>query len=105
LDLADFARLDLRVVEVLAARRVPGKDRLLELEVTLGEETRTVAAGIAQQFPPEELVGKRLVLVANLKPATIGGVRSHGMILAAGAEQPVALVTLDRECPPGEKVR
>ena len=105
LDISEFAKLDLRVVEVVAARRVPGKDKLLELEVTLGKETRTVAAGIGQEFPPEGLVGKRLVLVANLKPATIGGVRSHGMILAAGAEKPLALVTLDGECPPGEKVR
>ena len=105
IDITDFAKLDLRVVEVLAAQRVPGKDRLLQLEVNLGEETRTVVAGIAPQFPPEGLVGKRLVLVANLKPATIGGVRSHGMVLAAGGERPLALVTLDGECPLGEKVR
>lgn len=105
LTIEEFARLDLRVGQVTAARRVQGKDRLLELTVTLGDETRTVVAGIAQQFPPEELVGKQVVLVANLKPATIGGVRSHGMILAAGEQEPVAIVTLDRPCPPGTKVR
>jgi len=101
----DFAKLDLRVGEITAAVNVPDKDRLLELQVSLGDETRTVAAGIAQQFPPETLVGKRVVLVANLKPAKIGGVKSHGMILAAGEEVPLALVTLDGDCPPGTKVR
>ncbi|MBM3498923.1 MAG: methionine--tRNA ligase, partial [Armatimonadetes bacterium] len=101
----EFARLDLRVAEVVAAARVEGKDRLLQLTLSLGEETRTVAAGIAQQFPPETLVGKRVVLVANLKPAKIGGVPSHGMILAAGESQPLAIVTLDRDCPLGSKVR
>ncbi len=64
-----------------------------------------MAAGIAQQFPPETLVGKRVVLVANLKPAKIGGVPSHGMILAAGEQEPLAIVTLDRDCPVGTKVR
>jgi methionyl-tRNA synthetase len=101
----EFARLDLRVGEIVAAKRVDGKDRLLEVQVSLGAEVRTVAAGIAQQFPPETLVGKRVVLVANLKPAKIGGVASHGMILAAGDKEPLAVVTLDRECPLGTKVR
>lgn len=101
----EFAKMDLRVGKITAARKVPGKDRLLELEVSLAEETRTVAAGIAQEFPPEGLVGMQVVLVANLKPAKIGGIQSHGMILAAGEEKPLALVTLDRDCPPGTKVR
>jgi methionyl-tRNA synthetase len=101
----DFAKLDLRVAEIVDAQRVQGKDRLLQLTISLGAETRTVAAGIAQQFPPETLVGKRVVLVANLKPAKIGGVQSHGMILAAGEREPLAIVTLDRDCPVGSKVR
>jgi methionyl-tRNA synthetase len=100
-----FAKIDLRVGEIVAARSVPGKDRLLELEISLGEETRTVAAGIAREFAADALVGKHVVLVANLKPAKIGGVHSHGMILAAGDEKPLALVTLDRDCPLGTKVR
>ena len=103
--IGDFARLDLRVAEITAAERVEGKDRLLKLTVSLGDETRTVAAGIAQQFPPETLVGKRVVLVANLKATKIGGVLSHGMILAAGEKVPLAIVTLDRDCPLGIKVR
>ncbi|HJN14327.1 MAG TPA: methionine--tRNA ligase, partial [Armatimonadota bacterium] len=74
----DFMKLDFRVAEIIAAKNVEGKDRLLELPVSLGDETRTIAAGIAEQYPPETLVGKRVVLVANLKPAKIGGVESHG---------------------------
>ena len=105
IDIEEFAKLDLRVGKIAAARNVAGKDRLLELEVDLGEETRTVAAGIAQEFPPDGLIGKHVVLVANLKPATIGGVRSHGMILAAGEKKALAIITLDRECPLGTKVR
>jgi methionyl-tRNA synthetase len=105
LSIEDFAKLDLRVAEIVGAKRVEGKDRLLELRIDLGDETRTVAAGIAQQFPPDTLVGKRVVLVANLKPAKIGGVQSHGMILAAGETEPLAIVTLDRDCPLGTKVR
>jgi methionyl-tRNA synthetase len=105
ISIEEFARLDLRVGRIESARKVPGKDRLLELEVDLGGETRTVAAGMAEEFSPDSLIGKHVVLVANLKPAKIGGVRSHGMILAAGDEKPLALVTLDRECPLGTKVR
>lgn len=101
----EFEKLDLRVGKVINAQKVPGKDKLLVLQVDIGTETRTVVAGIAQEFAPEELVGKQLVLVANLEPKRIGGVVSHGMILAAGDEKALALVTLDREVPPGTKVR
>ncbi len=101
----EFEKLDLRVGKVINAQKVPGKDKLLVLQVDIGTETRTVVAGIAQEFAPEELVGKQVVLVANLEPKRIGGVVSHGMILAAGDEKALALVTLDREVPPGTKVR
>ncbi|MGQ9731576.1 MAG: methionine--tRNA ligase [Candidatus Zipacnadales bacterium] len=105
ISIEEFARMDLRVGEIVAAQPIPGKDRLLELMVSLGTETRTVVAGIAQQFAPAVLLGKRVVLVANLKRAKIGGVESHGMILAAGEQEPLALVTLDGDCPLGTKVR
>lgn len=105
ISIEEFARMDLRVGRIESAHTVPGKDRLLELEINLGDGTRTVAAGIAQEFPPDALIGKYVVLVANLQPAKIGGIRSHGMILAAGENKPLALVTLDRECPLGTKVR
>jgi len=101
----DFAKLDLRAGKIINAQKVPGKDKLLVMQVDIGTETRTVVAGIAQEFSPEELIGKQVVLVANLEPKRIGGIVSHGMILAAGEEKALAIVTLDREVPPGTKVR
>jgi methionyl-tRNA synthetase len=101
----DFQRMDLRVAEVLRAQRVEGADKLLQLQVDLGDETRTIVAGIAQQYTPEELVGRRIVVVANLEPANIRGIESKGMLLAAGEEVPLALLTLDRDAPPGTIVR
>lgn len=101
----EFAKIDLRAVKVLKAERVEGTDKLMRLEVDMGTERRTVVAGIAKEFKPEELVGKILVLVANLEPARIRGIVSQGMILAAGEEKPLALVTLDRDVQPGTKIR
>ncbi len=101
----DFAKLDLRVAEIVAAERVPKKDKLLKLSVDVGGEMRQVVAGIAAAYAPEALVGRRAIFLANLKPAKIGGIVSEGMILAAGEEQILALSALDRDCPPGTKVR
>lgn len=100
-----FKRIDLRAVKVVNAERVEGAEKLLKLEVDIGGERRTVVAGIAGEFAPEELIGKTLVLVANLAPAKIRGIVSQGMILAAGEEKALALVTLDRDVPPGTKIR
>jgi methionyl-tRNA synthetase len=101
----DFARLDLRVATIAAAERVPKKDKLLKLSVDLGGERRQVVAGIAAAYAPEALVGRKVIFLANLKPAKIGGVVSEGMILAAGAEEILALSALDRDCPAGTRVR
>ncbi|KUK36077.1 MAG: Methionine--tRNA ligase [Thermacetogenium phaeum] len=101
----DFARCDLRVALVRSAERIKGADRLLKLEVDLGTETRTVVAGIAQHYTPEELVGKRVIVVANLAPARLRGVTSNGMILAAGEGESLGLITVEREIPPGARVR
>ncbi len=101
-----FRQLDLRTGKVVEIERAPGSDKLYRALVDLGEETpRQIVAGLAQDFPPEELLGKTVVIVANLEPATIRGVRSMGMLLAAGEKKPVALVTTDRECPVGSVVR
>src|SRR5207248_344612 len=81
----DFAKLDLRVAEVLSAERVAGADKLLQLRVSLGAEERTVLAGVAPFYQPEALIGRKIVLIANLAPRKIRGVLSHGMILAADA--------------------
>ncbi|WP_243094088.1 methionine--tRNA ligase [Thermus thalpophilus] len=101
----DFAKVELRVAEVVAAEKHPNADKLLVLRLSLGKEERTVVSGIAQWYRPEELVGKKVVLVANLKPARLRGVESQGMILAAQEGEKLALVTLDGDIPPGTVVR
>jgi methionyl-tRNA synthetase len=79
----DFAKLDLRVGTILAAEKVAKADKLLKLEVELGFEKRTIVSGIALHFKPEEIVGKQVVIVANLAPRTMKGIESNGMILMA----------------------
>jgi methionyl-tRNA synthetase len=103
----DFAKVDLRVAVVLAAERVPKTEKLLKLDLDLGSEQRTIVSGIAEFYEPEALVGKRIVIVANLKPARIRGVESRGMLLAAGGRAPgeeLGLVTLDTDIAPGTRV-
>ena len=100
----DFARLKLRVAVVEQAERVEKSDKLLRLQVNLGGETRQIVAGIAQHYPPESLVGKKIVMVANLKPAKIFGVESRGMLLAAKKEGKLVIVTPDGEIPAGAEI-
>jgi len=103
----ELAKVDLRVAVVLAAERVPRTEKLLKLSLDLGSEQRTIVSGIAEFYEPEALVGKRIVIVANLKPARIRGVESRGMLLAAGGRGPgeeLGLVTLDSDIPPGTRV-
>jgi methionyl-tRNA synthetase len=101
----DFAKVDLRVAEVLAAEPVPKSKKLLKLTVSLGTEQRTLVAGIAEHYAPADLVGKKVVVVANLEPAKLMGVESNGMVLAGSADGQLAVLTLDRDLPPGAKVR
>jgi methionyl-tRNA synthetase len=103
--IADFAKVELRVAEVLAAERLPKSKKLLKLTVKVGDETRTVVAGIAEQYEPGSLVGRKVVIVANLQPATLMGVESNGMVLAASHENTVSLLTLDKDVPPGSQVK
>ena len=79
----DFAKLDLRVVKVLECEKVPKTDKLLKFRLEMGNEERTVVSGIAKYYDPAELIGKHLVLIANLKPAKIRGIESRGMLLSA----------------------
>jgi methionyl-tRNA synthetase len=102
----DFMKAELRVGRIAAAEAVPKAKKLLKLEVDLGEgRNRTIVAGIAEAYPPAELVGRKVIVVANLAPATIRGIRSEGMILAAGDEAVLGLSTLDRDVPVGTRVR
>jgi len=103
--IADFSKVELRVAEVLAAEKVPKSKKLLKLTVKVGEETRTLVAGVAEQYEPESLVGRKVVIVANLEPATLMGVESNGMVLAASHEGTVSLLTLDKDVPSGSKVK
>jgi methionyl-tRNA synthetase len=101
----DFSKIDLRVALVLAAEAVPKSKKLLKLRVSLGAEERTVLAGIAEHYAPADLVGKKVVVVANLQPARLMGVESQGMILAGSVEGALGVLTPDRDLPPGAKVR
>lgn len=103
----DFAKLDLRVARVLAAEPVAGADKLLKLQIDLGGEQRQIVAGIARYYRPEELVGRLIVVVANLKPARLKGEISQGMLLAASTEDGavLGLVVPERPLPPGSRVK
>ena len=100
----EFARLDLRVATILKAESIPRAKKLLRLEIKL-DKKRTVVAGIAGSYDPEELTGKQIIVVANLKPAKIMGILSKGMLLAAVDGDQVTLATLDREVDPGTRLR
>jgi len=102
---ADFGKVELRVAQVLAAEPVPKSKKLLKLTVSLGTEERTLVAGIAEHYAPADLVGKKVVVVANLEPAKLMGVESNGMVLAGSVDGSLAVLTLDRDLPPGAKVR
>jgi methionyl-tRNA synthetase len=103
----DFSRVELRTARVLAAEKVQGADKLLKLTVDIGREQRTIVAGIAVRYAPEALVGRTIVVVANLKPAKLRGVVSQGMLLAASDEsgQPYILTTEDPNVPAGWRVK
>ncbi len=100
----DFQKIDLRVAKVLYAENIPKSDRLLKLRVDVGEE-RTLVAGIAKHYKPEELIGKTIIIVANLQPTKLMGVESNGMLLAADGADGVILATFDKEAKIGSKVR
>jgi len=104
----DFAKIELRIATILEAERIPKADKLLKLQVDLGNEKRQILAGIAQQFEPETLIGKQIVVVANLAPRKMRGLDSEGMLLAASATSdgpPVALLVSESAVPAGSIVR
>lgn len=101
----EFAKVDLRVAEIMAAERVENTDKLMKLEVALGEERRTVVSGIAKHYTPEDLIGKNVVLVANLKPTKLRGIMSQGMILAASEGEVLEVLSVTKEIGSGNKVK
>jgi methionyl-tRNA synthetase len=102
--LEDFSRIDLRVATVVHAERIPRAKKILKLEVDLGQK-RTIVAGIAQNYTPEELIGKQIIIVANLKPAKLMGIVSSGMLIAAVDDSGPTLAALDKPVDPGTPLR
>ncbi|MDD4495201.1 MAG: methionine--tRNA ligase [Eubacteriales bacterium] len=100
----DFAKLDLRVAKVLSCEKVEGTEKLLHMELEVGDEVRSVVSGIANYYKPDEMVGKHVVLIANLQPAKIRGIKSQGMILAASKDKKLVLVTVDGEIETGSGI-
>jgi methionyl-tRNA synthetase len=100
-----FMEVDLRVAEVRAAERVPKSKKLMKMTVFTGDEERTIVAGIATKYAPEELVGRKIVIVANLQPAKLMGIESNGMVLAASIDGEPSLLGVDAGVPAGTKVK
>ena len=100
----DFKRLDIRVGEILSATRVPGTDKLIELEVNIGSEVRHLITGIYPLYRPVELVGRRIIVLANLQPRRVKGVESQGMLLAAEWDGEIGLLTVDKDTPSGARI-
>ena len=102
----EFMKVELRVAKVLEAEAVPKSKKLLKLKVDTGIDQRTIVAGIAEAYQPDQLVGRTIVIVANLQPAKLMGVESNGMVLAASPEGGLPmLVAVDPSIPPGSRVR
>jgi methionyl-tRNA synthetase len=101
----DFAKVDLRVAKVLEAEKVEGADKLLKLKLEMGNEIRQVVSGIAKYYAPQDLIGKKIIMVANLKPVKLRGIESQGMILAASDDKDLVLATIDKEIGTGSEVR
>jgi methionyl-tRNA synthetase len=101
----DFAKVELRTGKILEAENVPKSKKLVKLKVDIGTETRQVVAGIAEGYKPEQLVGRTIILVANLKPAKLMGVESQGMVLAGSVDGKIVLAGFDQELNPGIRVK
>ncbi len=102
--IGDFEKLDLRTGKVISAERVEGTRKLVKLEVDIGDEKRQLVAGIAEFYKTEELIGKTIIVLANLEPKVIRGLVSQGMLLAAIVDNEPVLLTTDKPVPPGSKI-
>lgn len=100
----EFQALDLRVGKILAVDNVPGADKLYKLSVDMGERKITLVAGLRPYYKPEEMEGKKIIVVVNLDPVVLKGVKSEGMLLAAQEGDVVSLLTVDKDVRPGSKI-
>ncbi len=101
----DFIKLDIRIGTVTSAEKVQGTDKLIRLEIDLGEGTRQVVAGMALTYTPQDFIGKQVPILVNLEPRKLRGIESQGMILAADAGGKPIMLIPEREVPPGSAVR
>lgn len=101
----EFMKVELRVAKIVEAERVPKSKRLMKMSIDVGTERRTIVAGIAEAYEPEALVGKTVVVVANLKPAKLMGIESNGMVLAASPDDGAPIVINAEPAAPGTRVR
>lgn len=101
IEYADWEKIDLRVAEVVSAERIENSEKLIKLVIDLGNEKRTLVAGIYPHYKPEELIGKQIVIIANLKPRKLMGVESQGMLLATESS---VLITPEKSVKNGERI-
>ncbi len=101
----DFIKLDIRIGTVTSAEKVQGTDKLIRLEIDLGEGTRQVVAGMALTYTPQDFIGKQVPILVNLEPRKLRGIESQGMILAADVGGKPIMLIPEREVPPGSAVR
>lgn len=106
ISIEDFMKVQLKVAKILEAERVPKSKKLVQLKVDVGEAApRTILAGIAESYEPDQLIGRTIVVVANLKPAKLMGIESNGMVLAASPDGGAAMLLNAEPAPPGTRVR
>ena len=101
----DFKKLDLRVAKILEIEKIPGKTKIVKGEIDLGNETRNVIIGGAEFYEPDDLIGKTVIVVANLEPKKMAGVESNAMLLAADINDKPFWLTVDSEVPSGTKIK
>ena len=101
----DFKKLDLRVANILKIEKIPGKTKIVKGEIDLGDETRDVIIGGAEFYEPEDLIGKTVIVVANLESKKMAGIESNAMLLAADINDKPFWLTVDPQVPPGAKIK
>lgn len=100
----DFKNMDIRIAQIKEVKEHPNADRLYILRIDIGGEEREIVAGIRMHYKPDELLGKKIVVLVNLEPATIRGVQSNGMLLAASDKERIVILTPEKEIAPGSKI-
>lgn len=105
LSIDDFKKVDLRVAKILSAERIEGSDKLLKLKVSIGSEERQIIAGIGKKYDPAVLIGREIIIIANLEPRKLMGLESQGMLLAANNSDGPIFLTPESEAEPGSEIR